>query len=59
MTALNDGTVVVYGMQNNQYKLKRFSLATGQELASTDVYNGSGMTEVKLGDNSAIAVSYQ
>ena len=60
MTALNDGTVAVCSWENNQLKLKYFSLATGQQLASTDVDNINdinGMTEVKLGGNSAIAMS--
>ena len=59
MSVLNDDTVVTHGMQNNQYKLKHFSLATGQQLASTDVGKINGMTEVKLGGNSAIALSFQ
>ena len=60
MTSLNDGTVAVCSWENNQLKLKYFSLVTGQQLASTDVDNINdinGMTEVKLGGNSAIAVS--
>ena len=58
MTALNDGTVAAHGTQNNQPKQKRYFSVTGQELTSTDVDNIDGMTEVKLGGNSAIAVSY-
>ena len=62
MTALDDGTVAMYGQENNQLKLKRFSLVTGQDLGSTQLSTANigdilGMTEVKLAGNSAIAVS--
>ena len=58
MTALSDGTVAIYGRNINQQKLMRFSLATGRELSSTELYNASGISEVKLEGNSVIAVSF-
>ena len=57
MTALSDGTVVAFGAENKQNKLKRFSLKIGRKLGSTDVNNVHGIAEVKLGGRSTIVVS--
>ena len=57
MTVLSDGTVVVCGTENNQLRLKRFSLQTRRELGSTDLNNAHGLTEVKLGGKITVAVS--
>ena len=59
ITAPSDGTVVVYGRENKQYKLKRFSLETGRELSSAGLAEEPfDMTEVQLGGRSTVAVSY-
>ena len=60
MAVLSDDTVVVGGNENNQYKLKCYSLETGQELReSTNINNVYGMTEVDQGGRSAVALSDQ
>ena len=57
MTSLDDGTVAVCEEDNNQNKLKRFSLETGLEISSTNISSVCGMTEVELKGRSTIVVS--
>ena len=58
MTVPSDDTVAVCGNENNQFKLKCYSLETGQELRESTIINYvSGMTEVDQGGRSAVALS--
>ena len=55
---LSDGTVAVYGKENNERKLKRYSLETGEELSSTDPKEACGaMAEITLGGRPTLALS--
>ena len=55
LTLLSNGTAVVSGDVGKGEILKNFNLETGEELCC--LKNGAGLTEVKIGDKMALAVS--
>ena len=58
LTLLSDGSVAVYGKENNQRKLNRYSLQSGKQLSSTDPKEACGaMAEITLGGRPALALS--
>ena len=60
MAALSDGTVVVYGEEDGVWKLKRFSMKRRRQMFNEQLNNEPhGLTEIKLGGTSAIAISYR
>ena len=59
LAGLSDDTVVVVGDQDGAYKLKQFNMKEKREIFSGELKNWPwGLTEITLGGNPAVALSY-
>ena len=58
ITLLSDNTVVVWGEQHDGYSLISYSLQTREKLSHTYLNDVRDIAAVKLGNKSAVAVSF-